>query len=123
MMMELHLQGKTIKDIANCLKRIALNPWIVQAIKSAHALGCNLRIVNQANVFFIETILEYHGLMCYFSEINTNPSVINKEGRLRILPCHDLETSPRCSYPCPPNMCKGIIIERIRESVSAGGRK
>ncbi|KAF6170074.1 hypothetical protein GIB67_010100 [Kingdonia uniflora] len=123
MMMELHLQGKTIEDIANCLKRVALNPWIVQAIKSAHALGCDLGIVSHANVFFIETILEHHVLMHYFLEINTNPSVIDKDGRLMILPYHDLETSPRCSNPCPPNMSKGVIIEHITESVSAEGRK
>ncbi|KAF6138716.1 hypothetical protein GIB67_040848 [Kingdonia uniflora] len=79
--------------------------------------------MSDANVFFIETILEHHGLLHYFSEINTNPSLIDKEGRLRILPYHDLETSPRCFNPCPPNMCKGVIIERIRESVSAVGRK
>ncbi|KAF6174480.1 hypothetical protein GIB67_004674 [Kingdonia uniflora] len=117
MMIELHLQGKTIEDIANCLKRVALNPRIVQAIKSAHALGCDFRIVNHANVFFIETILEHYGLIRYFSEIKKNPSVIDKEGRLRILPYHDLEMSSHCSNPYPPNICKSIIIERIRESI------
>ncbi|KAF6174891.1 hypothetical protein GIB67_026379 [Kingdonia uniflora] len=84
---------------------------------------CDLRIVSDANVFFIETILEHHGLMRYFSEINTNLSVIDKEVRLRILPYHDLEMSPRCSNPCPPNMCKGVIIERIRDLFLPRGEK
>lgn len=38
-MEELHLQGKTIQDIENCLNRVPLHPQIISAIKSAHALG------------------------------------------------------------------------------------
>uniref|UniRef100_A0A3Q7IDF2 Uncharacterized protein n=1 Tax=Solanum lycopersicum TaxID=4081 RepID=A0A3Q7IDF2_SOLLC len=36
------------------LKRVPIHPRIVSAIKSAHALG--LRVISDANVFFIETI-------------------------------------------------------------------
>jgi pyridoxal phosphate phosphatase PHOSPHO2 len=38
-MTELHLQGKSIDDIANCLKDMFLDPHIVAAIKSAYSLG------------------------------------------------------------------------------------
>ncbi|CAN0901386.1 Terminal nucleotidyltransferase 4B [Linum grandiflorum] len=39
MMSELHLQGKSSEDIANCLRETPLHPKIIRAIKSAHALG------------------------------------------------------------------------------------
>ncbi|XP_058093950.1 inorganic pyrophosphatase 1-like [Magnolia sinica] len=125
MMGELHAQGKTIEEIANCLKRAPLYPQIITAIKSAYALGCDLRIVSDANLFFIETILKHHGLNDYFSEINTNPSFVDEDGKLRIFPYHDFTSSPHgctCNQ-CPPNMCKGLIIEQIRASVLKDGKK
>ncbi|KAG4124914.1 hypothetical protein ERO13_D10G066750v2 [Gossypium hirsutum] len=83
MMKELHIQGTKIEDIVAVLKRTPIHPRIIQAIKSAHALGCDLKIVSDANVFFIDTILKHHGLKECFSEINTNPSFVDEEGRLR----------------------------------------
>ncbi|KVI01206.1 HAD-like domain-containing protein [Cynara cardunculus var. scolymus] len=41
MMAELHPQGKTIEDIANCLNRVRLHPQIVSAIRSAHGSVLN----------------------------------------------------------------------------------
>ncbi|KAL9460912.1 hypothetical protein AB3S75_003996 [Citrus x aurantiifolia] len=123
MMKELHSQGKTIEDIVEVLKRIPIHPRVVPAIKSAHALGCELRIVSDANLFFIETILEHLGIRDCFSEINTNPGFVDEERRLRIFPFHDFT---KCSHGCdlcPPNMCKGVVIERIQASLSKEGNK
>ncbi|KAJ6430688.1 hypothetical protein OIU84_021972 [Salix udensis] len=89
----------------------------------AHALGCELRIVSDANMFFIETILKHLGLKDYFSEINTNPGFVDEAGRLRISPCHDFTQSSHGCSLCPPNMCKGLIIERIQASISKEGSK
>ncbi|KAJ6823016.1 inorganic pyrophosphatase 1-like [Iris pallida] len=124
MMRDIHSKGRTIEDIGECLKRAPLDPHIIEAIKSAHALGCDLRVVSDANRFFIEMILKHHGFLDCFSEINTNPSYVDEEGRLRILPFHDDATKPShgCSL-CPPNMCKGAIIERIRSSLVDEGKK
>nr|GEY67219.1 putative phosphatase [Tanacetum cinerariifolium] len=44
MMDELHIQGKTIKDLEQVLNRVPIHPRIVPAIKAAHALGCDLRV-------------------------------------------------------------------------------
>lgn len=118
MMKELHSNGKTMEDIAEVLKRIPIHPQVISAIKAAHALGCELRIVSDANMFFIETILKHLGLKDYFSEINTNPGFVDEEGRLRISPYHDFTQSSHGCSLCPPNMCKGLIIERIQASIS-----
>lgn len=117
MMKELHSQGKTIEDIVRVLKQIPIHPRIVPAIKAAHASGCELRILSDANLFFIETILDHLQLRDYFSEINTNPGFVNEEGRLRICPYHDFNNSPHGCDLCPPNMCKGKIIEKIQYSL------
>ncbi|KAF5192536.1 Thiamine phosphate phosphatase-like protein [Thalictrum thalictroides] len=123
MLTELHSQGITIEDIADTLKRAPIHHKAISAIKSAYALGCDLRIVSDANVFFIETILKHHGLIDCFSEINTNPSVVDEVGRLRVLPYHDFNICPHGCDLCPPNMCKGLVIERIKASVFADVRK
>lgn len=116
MMEVLHLQGKTIEDIRECLKQMPLHPHIISAIKSAYSMGCELRIVSDANKFFIETILRQHQLLGCFTEIITNPTHINNEGRLRIVPYHDFRLSPHGCALCPSNMCKGMILERIQAS-------
>lgn len=68
---------------------------------------CDLKIVSDANIFFIETILKHHGVWNCFSEIICNPSHV-KEGSLNICPYHDyLKSSHGCNL-CPPNMCKAI---------------
>ncbi|KAJ6816080.1 inorganic pyrophosphatase 1-like [Iris pallida] len=123
MMEEFHSQGMTVEDIANCLKRVPLDPHVVSAIKSAHHLGCDLRVVSDANMFYIETILKHHGVLGCFSEISTNPTYVDKEGNIRISPYHDFATSPHGCNLCPPNMCKGKIIDRIRTSAFAMGKK
>ncbi|MED6156163.1 hypothetical protein PIB30_012180 [Stylosanthes scabra] len=121
LMLEMHAQGKTIEEIKEVLHRIPIHPRVIPAIKAAHALGCELRIVSDANMFFIETILEHLGIKEYFSEINTNPGYVNEEGRLRILPYHDFNKASHGCPLCPPNMCKGLIIERIQDSLSNNG--
>ncbi|PON50420.1 Pyridoxal phosphate phosphatase-related [Parasponia andersonii] len=122
MMMELHSQGKTSSDIAECLRKAAIHPHIIAAIKSAHVLGCELRIISDANQFYIETILEHHDLLGYFSRISTNPTFIDEEKRLKIFPFHDLSSPHGCDL-CPPNMCKGLVIDQIRASTSESWRK
>jgi pyridoxal phosphate phosphatase PHOSPHO2 len=118
MMNELHSRGKKTEEIAEVLRRVPIHPRIVPAIKAVHALGCDLRILSDANRFYIETVLEHLGIRECFSEINTNPGFVDGEGRLRILPYHDFKKASHGCGLCPPNMCKGLVIERIQESLS-----
>ncbi|KEH18312.1 putative hydrolase [Medicago truncatula] len=123
MMMELHSNGKSIEDIEKVLQRIPINHRIISAIKSAYALGCDLRIVSDANTIFIDTILKHLGISECFSEINTNPGYVNQEGRLKVMPYHDFNKASHGCTLCPPNMCKGLIIDRIQKSISEVEKK
>ncbi|KAK3161214.1 hypothetical protein QOZ80_1BG0073960 [Eleusine coracana subsp. coracana] len=121
MMGELHARGKTADDIRDCLRSAPLDAHVVSAITTAKALGCDLRVVSDANTFFIETVLDHHGVLGCFSEITTNPAHVDTDGRLRISPFHDSASEPHGCALCPENMCKGKIIERIQ--ATAGAKK
>ncbi|PHU01009.1 hypothetical protein BC332_30796 [Capsicum chinense] len=77
-------------------------------IKEIHARGKTM-IVSDAKLVFVETILKHSGIRDFFLEINTNPSYIDDEGKLRIRPYNNFDH--KGNNPCPPNMCKGLIIE------------
>ena len=62
-------------------------PWnslMDRMMRELHSLGCDLRIISDANQFFIAKILDHHGLVGCFLQIITNPSFVDDEGRLRI---------------------------------------
>lgn len=67
---------------------------------------CDLKVVSDANTFFIETVLAHHGVLGCFSEIITNPASVDADGRLRISPFHDSAAAPHGCTLCPDNMCK-----------------
>lgn len=118
---ELHSRRCRVEDIVECLKGVPLHPRTAAAIKSAHSLGCDLKIISDANVLYIETILKHHGLFDCFSEIISNPARVDEHGRLKIFPFHDLASPHGCNL-CPPNMCKGLVVERIQGSLSEHNR-
>ncbi|XP_057537965.1 thiamine phosphate phosphatase-like protein [Amaranthus tricolor] len=122
MMEELHSQGRTIKDIKECLEQMPLNPNIISAIKFAHSMGCDLRIVSDANQFFIKTILEHYQIFGLFTKIITNPTFVDDEGRLKILPYQDDKLSPHGCSLCPSNMCKGMILSHIQAFARENGK-
>lgn len=123
MMGELHAQGRSAEDIRECLRSAPLDAHVLSAIRTASALGCDLKVVSDANSFFIETVLEHHGVLGCFSEINTNPACVDTDGRLRISPFHDPTSSPHGCSLCPENMCKGKIIEGIQATDSAKNKQ
>ncbi|KAL0354579.1 UNVERIFIED_CONTAM: Inorganic pyrophosphatase 1 [Sesamum radiatum] len=121
MMREVHAQGKTLEDIKEILRRVPMHPRVVPAIKKAHALGCDLRIVSDANMFFIETILDHLGIKDYFTEINTNPSYVDDEGRLRI--SRTLIFTRLLTDAISALQTCGMIIERIQACIAKEGKK
>nr|ACN27369.1 unknown [Zea mays] len=73
---------------------------------AAPVCRCDLKVVSDANTFFIETVLAHHGVLGCFSEIVTNPASVDADGRLRISPFHDPASAPHGCSLCPDNMCK-----------------
>ncbi|KAD6455011.1 hypothetical protein E3N88_09717 [Mikania micrantha] len=116
MMEELHSHGKTIDDFTKRLNSFTVHPQIISAIRSAHDLGCDMKVISDANKFFIETILKNNEIYHCFSEIISNPTVIHRDGRLRIFPYHGLNHPPHGCELCPPNLCKGLVIDKIKDS-------
>ena len=47
-----------------------------QAVVDLAARGCDLVIVSDANSFFIEAILQHHGLLEHFKEVGVSPPAI-----------------------------------------------
>lgn len=63
--------------------------------------------MSDANQFFIEKILEQHDLLDCFSDIYTNPTSVDENGKLRISPYHGgAASTPHSCNLCPPNLCK-----------------
>jgi pyridoxal phosphate phosphatase PHOSPHO2 len=118
MMAELHARGKTADDIRDCLQGAPLDAHVVSAITTASALGCDLRVVSDANTFFIDTVLEHHGVLGCFSEISTNPGRVDADGRLRISPFHDSASAPHGCSLCPENMCKVWMASRTARQLA-----
>ncbi|KAH7290661.1 hypothetical protein KP509_30G058200 [Ceratopteris richardii] len=112
MMMEVTARGKSIVDIQDALKRIPVEPAMINAIKNAHSWGWELQIISDANSFFIQTVLSNNHIDQYFTRIHTNPAFVDEKGVLRIQPYWK---SPAHQCPlCPSNMCKGMILDGIR---------
>ncbi|KAG8070253.1 hypothetical protein GUJ93_ZPchr0006g41320 [Zizania palustris] len=117
---ELHAEGRSVEEIRACLRTVPLSPRVAAAVEIAHTLGCELRVLSDANAIFVDTVLEHHGLEGYFSAVDTNPAFVDGDGRLRVLPYHGFHgpsaAGHGCALPtCPPNMCKGKVMERIME--------
>ncbi|PAN04804.1 hypothetical protein PAHAL_1G093000 [Panicum hallii] len=130
MMGELHAEGRMAEDVRACLRAAPLSPHVAAAIRSAHARGCELRVLSDANAFFIDAVLAHHGLAGYFAGTDTNPAHVDPAGRLRIRPYHEFAAPAPghgCALPsCPPNMCKGKVMERIllqEEEAAAAARR
>ncbi|MCO5554934.1 hypothetical protein L7F22_008473 [Adiantum nelumboides] len=112
MMEELAASGRTVHDIEDALRQIPVHPAMIKSIKAAHSWGWEAQIISDANSFFIQTILTAHDLDSYFSEIHTNQAQVDERGVLRIGP-YQRPPPHKCPL-CPPNMCKGAILDSVR---------
>ncbi|KAI5064384.1 hypothetical protein GOP47_0021054 [Adiantum capillus-veneris] len=114
----LHSRGVSIAQIRQAVSSLPLPPETVSALKVAHALGCELYIVSDANTFFIEVKLAHHGLDALFTQIHSNPAWIDAAGCLHYDDFHGHALPPHTCPLCPPNMCKGIILKSIQEAAA-----
>ncbi|CAK9211661.1 unnamed protein product [Sphagnum troendelagicum] len=127
MMKELHDAGRSMEDIDQCLQQAPIHPAMVSAIKSAAAIGCELQIVSDANSYFINKILHSYDLHHYFPDknIHTNLAFVAENGALHVVPFHaaDEQLPPHGCNLCPPNMCKGLILNSIQGKTTSGSTR
>ena len=89
------LESDSVASKNCCCHKICLCAWVVILYIVFHVCSlsssevnigcmvlvrnfrCDLRILSDANQFFIEKILEHHGLLGCFSKIYTDPSFVN----------------------------------------------
>jgi hypothetical protein len=77
----MHASGFQPQQLATLLHQIPLLPPMKEALHSLHAAGHTIRIVSDANTFYINTILEGYQLTDLIDRIVTNPSQVQDDGR------------------------------------------
>ena len=123
--------GITVNQLNACLCSIPLFEENITALKLAQSAGAMNFILSDANHHYISTILEHHNISSSFIQFVTNLSHIEDEeaatiassdaadtqlvsSRLRISP-HQPADSPHSCALCPPNLCKGNVLDKWRE--------
>ena len=107
---ELHTAGHTPQEMKDALVGVPILKGALDALEAASAAGAEQRILSDANSVYIESILEGRGLAGKISTVVTNPASFATSGRLCIKP-HQPTSLPHNCPNCPPNLCKGAVLE------------
>jgi pyridoxal phosphate phosphatase PHOSPHO2 len=100
-------------DILQCVARVPVQEFMLEAVKFAHERDATLYIVSDANTLFIEAFLQAQKLSHLFEAIISNGALVGE--RFSVQPYHDFDNLPPHGCPhCPPNMCKGAILEEVQ---------
>eukprot|EP01119_Soliformovum_irregulare_P006811 TRINITY_DN19233_c0_g1_i1.p1 TRINITY_DN19233_c0_g1~~TRINITY_DN19233_c0_g1_i1.p1 ORF type:complete len:244 (-),score=55.95 TRINITY_DN19233_c0_g1_i1:106-837(-) len=111
MMTGLHQEGKLQQEITQCLATIPFADAMIEAIRLIVASGAELKIISDANSFFIDAILKAKNIDHHFTEIITNPARWDENGALRVESYHGDHLAPHGCDICPVNLCKGKAIQ------------
>jgi len=101
-------RGITREQIESCMQSAQLQIGMKQVLKHLEAHHCDIKIISDSNTVFIDKVLEGSNVAYYFSDIFTNWAKFDEKGKLKVSPYH----THNCK-DCPPNMCKGTILESI----------
>eukprot|EP00644_Phytophthora_capsici_P014070 jgi/Phyca11/503178/fgenesh2_kg.PHYCAscaffold_3_\ len=107
--------------IRDTVANVPIQPHMLDALRlAAEQYSANVKIVSDANSVYIESMLEHYGLIQDVSEVITNPASFetqeNGRSRLRVRPYHGEAGEPHGCEWCPTNMCKGRIVEILRNA-------
>jgi pyridoxal phosphate phosphatase PHOSPHO2 len=109
-MEELQSAGFQRDAIDRALSQCAFPDESKAILKHLKACGWTVVIISNANMHFIESILDSHGCRQYVDAIYSNPTHWDDRGVLRIQWFH---SGHSCQQPCPQNMCKGMILDKV----------
>ncbi|KAI8639481.1 phosphatase phospho-type [Parasitella parasitica] len=114
--------GFTIDDIAAALSNIPFTEEMRNVLMDLKSRNVPVILLSDANTFYIETILNAYNVSDCVTEIVTNPSYKDGQGRLRVqryisasAPQHN------CQNLCSLNICKGKELDQIIERYGGGG--
>mmetsp|Transcript_17892 Transcript_17892/g.29032 ORF Transcript_17892/g.29032 Transcript_17892/m.29032 type:complete len:244 (-) Transcript_17892:911-1642(-) len=102
----------SLGEIKKCIEDIPVLVGMLEIVREFAAKeNGRVYIVSDANEYFISSFLEKHALVDHVAQVKTNKSWVCKDtGMLRIGPYVD---EPHSCELCPPNMCKGDIMETL----------
>ena len=105
---EMHSTGITPRSIEDIVRAVLVVPGMMGLCRHlATKDDTEMIIVSDANVLFIQWILESRGLSSFFSKVYSNPAAFANSGKLVIKHYH----SHSCKR-CPANMCKAEILRQ-----------
>jgi pyridoxal phosphate phosphatase PHOSPHO2 len=84
-------------------------PRILQTLHLLQQHQCEMKIISDANIIFIETILKGSKARDFFTEIITNSAYWDEDGRLHVGSYHNSQNPHTCPI-CDINLCKGLLF-------------
>jgi pyridoxal phosphate phosphatase PHOSPHO2 len=110
---KMHAAGVSSNALRSAASQLKVDPDIVRVIRELDASGATQTILSDANAFYIASFLDAHdGFSRIFKgRVTTNPSAVDDSDCLRIRPFHDAAAEPHGCPRCPPNLCKGLVLE------------
>ena len=109
----LHAAGHGEAALTAALRALPAHAGMQAAVRAAAAAGAHVAVISDANAFFISVWLAHVGLAPLVAAVHTNPAAFETSGRLRLEPHHARDAPPHGCARCPPNMCKGKIVDEI----------
>uniref|UniRef100_A0A6V2LPJ4 Uncharacterized protein n=1 Tax=Emiliania huxleyi TaxID=2903 RepID=A0A6V2LPJ4_EMIHU len=117
---QLSAAGHDAEAMEAALRRIPVLGRSLAAVETARSHGAEQRILSDANALYIRWTLRALGIADAFSVIETNGAAVDPAGRLHISPHQPPHAAHGCRL-CPPNLCKGAVLERwLREGEGEG---
>jgi len=109
--------GFTRQQLTDVLSKAPIHDSMIKALDVVVERGGDLIILSDANVEYINIILNAYGIRDYFKLIVTNPSHWDGERLVieRFVPrneVHGCLTETNYGVSCPENICKGIVLEK-----------
>ena len=80
----LHGAGVSKEALTACITSLEMWPQVSSLVRDLQDLGVKQYILSDSNSVYIETLLEFHGLLPCFSGVITNPAHFTDEGRLHV---------------------------------------
>ncbi|KAH7492533.1 Thiamine phosphate phosphatase-like protein [Phytophthora ramorum] len=107
--------------IRESVAKIPVQARMIDAVRMAvEVFGAVVKVISDGNTFYIKSMLEHRELTEHVKEVFANPVDFEAghdgRTRIRIRPYHADHLEPIGCPWCPSNMCKGRILDSIRET-------